>query len=285
MTNHTEKELISMFHIQSVRIVNHHMTGLSFSPLLSFAYDDTFCKSVGLGESQPILRSWVHRHTIVLGIQDSKLPFLEDGIQFLNEHGYDVIIRNSGGLAVVLDEGILNLSLIMKDEKTLSIDRAFEKMVFLIKEALNDITKQVVVKEIAGSYCPGKYDLSIDGKKFAGISQRRIQGGVAVQIYLCASHSGAKRAHLIEQFYRHSIKNEKTRIVYPEIQPETMASLAELTNTELTVTDLYQLVIKALKAKSTEISEKTTLSQQEITWFNEYQQRIIERNKKIIKKG
>ena len=59
-----------------------------------------------------------------------------------------------------------------------------------------DFEVEIEAKEIVGSYCPGSYDLSIAGKKFAGISQRRIRNGVAVQIYLCVSGSGQERAQL-----------------------------------------------------------------------------------------
>ena len=55
-------------------------------------------------------------------------------------------------------------------------------------------TIEIEAREIVGSYCPGSYDLSIKGKKFAGISQRRIRKGVAVQIYLCVNGSGSERA-------------------------------------------------------------------------------------------
>lgn len=56
----------------------------------------------------------------MLGIQDTRLPFLEDGVKLLEDEGYRVIVRNSGGLAVVLDEGVLNISLIFEDEKKAS---------------------------------------------------------------------------------------------------------------------------------------------------------------------
>lgn len=59
------------------------------------------------------------------------------------------------------------------------------------------------------------YDLSINGKKFAGISQRRVRGGVAVQIYLCADKSGSERADLIRRFYQAALKdkqNDKRRL-------------------------------------------------------------------------
>lgn len=51
----------------------------------------------------------------------------------------------------------------------------------LIQEMLKDYDVTIEAKEIVGSYCPGSYDLSIRDQKFAGISQRRIRGGVAVK--------------------------------------------------------------------------------------------------------
>ncbi len=43
---------------------------------------------------------WVHHNTIVLGIQDSRLPHLEKVFP-IKENDFNVIVRNSGGLAVV----------------------------------------------------------------------------------------------------------------------------------------------------------------------------------------
>ena len=113
-----------------------------------------------------------------------------------------MIVRNSGGLAVVLDEGVLNLSLIFPEgKKRIGINQGYDAMWALVKEMFQGFDHEIEAREIVGSYCPGSYDLSIDGKKFAGISQRRIRNGVAVQIYLCVNGSGARRAELIKQFY------------------------------------------------------------------------------------
>ena len=93
-----------------------------------------FGASVGSGYSTATARSWVHHQTIVLGIQDTKLPFLEDGLHYLEQQGYRYIVRNSGGLAVVLDEGVLNLSLIFPDtDKGIDINRGYDAMWSLIK--------------------------------------------------------------------------------------------------------------------------------------------------------
>ncbi|WP_420910192.1 lipoyl protein ligase domain-containing protein, partial [Lysinibacillus fusiformis] len=71
--------------------------------------------------------------------------------------------------------------------------------------------------EIVGSYYPGSYDLSLEGKKFAGISQRRLRQGVAVQIYLCIEGSGSQRAALMRDFYEVSLRQEETKFIYPQI--------------------------------------------------------------------
>src|SRR5690625_4926619 len=104
------------------RFLDHSTTGLAFSALQSFAYDDAFCTRIGQRKARPLVRTWVHHNTVVLGIQDSRLPYIEDGQAFLEAEGYDVIVRNSGGLAVPLDSGILNISLIVTEQKGFSIN-------------------------------------------------------------------------------------------------------------------------------------------------------------------
>ena len=46
--------------------------------------------------------------------------------------GYNAIVRNSGGLGVVLDQGVLNISLIFKGQTETTIDEAFTVMYLLI---------------------------------------------------------------------------------------------------------------------------------------------------------
>ena len=108
-----------------------HSSGLA--PMQSFAFDDTFSESVGKDLSCNVVRTWIHQHTVILGIHDSRLPFLKDGIRYLtDEIGYNAIVRNSGGLGVVLDQGVLNISLIFKGQTETTIDEAFTVMYLLI---------------------------------------------------------------------------------------------------------------------------------------------------------
>lgn len=263
------------------RYLNQSVSMLIRSPLESFAMDDTLCHLVGNGESPEIVRTWVHERAVVLGIQDHRLPFLDEALYVIEDAGYKPIVRNSGGLAVVLDPGILNLSIVLS-EKTNQIDipAAYEIMVAFIKGLFPQAADQIEAYEIVGSYCPGSYDLSIGGKKFAGISQRRIRSGIAVQIYLCIEGSGSERAALIRDFYQAGIQGTETKFSYPSIVPEVMASLSELTGERMTVAE----TVARIEAFLSENGQLATdpLSNDELTLYRYYLDRIIERNKKLL---
>lgn len=255
---------------------------LGESALHSFAMDDTLCKSVGKGISPATMRSWVHPKTIVLGIQDTKLPHLHEGLAFLKKHNYNVIVRNSGGLAVVLDEGVLNISLILREMgKGIDIRAGYDAMWELIKQMFTDYGVNMEAKEIVGSYCPGSYDLSIANKKFAGISQRRIQGGVAVQVYLCLAGSGQERASIVRDFYEVALQGEQTKFVYPIIIPSTMASLSELLGESISVSNCMHRLLQVLQQKSTVLTA-SQLIPEEFPLYESYLQRITERNEEAF---
>ncbi|WP_243292981.1 lipoate--protein ligase family protein [Bacillus sp. FJAT-47783] len=274
---------LSLLRQDEWRIIDHSSLGPHFDAKQSFAIDDTLCAFVGKGESSPVMRSWVHHNTIVLGIQDTRVPYLQDGVQFLKEQGYRVIVRNSGGLAVVLDEGVLNLSLILREsEKGIDINRGYDTMWELVRFMFKEYNVQIDAYEIVGSYCPGSYDLSIDGKKFAGISQRRLRNGIAVQIYICVNGSGAKRAEIIQGFYEKTLKKDETKFAYPEINPATMASLSELLQTELTVSEVMFNVLTTLKDLSGRIYAEG-LREEEQEMYEKNFIRMKERNEKAFK--
>lgn len=264
------------------RFYDQSLSALTQSPLTSFAADDTLCELVGQQLSPPTVRTWVHQASVVLGIQDHRLPHIHEAMAQLAMNGYHPIVRNSGGLAVVLDEGILNVSLVFSERtQTLSIDDGYEAMLAFVRLLFPE-TQAIKAYEIVGSYCPGSYDLSINGQKFAGISQRRLRDGVAVQIYLCVEGSGSERAKMIQQFYETGLQNETTRFTYPVIQPEVMASLNELLRQTLTVQDVVVRIQQLLM----------TTSEVQLRPFNDvenerylfYLQRVLTRNEKMLAK-
>ncbi|MFQ3870931.1 lipoate--protein ligase family protein [Staphylococcus parequorum] len=256
-----------------------HSSGLA--PMQSFAFDDTFSESVGKDLSCNVVRTWIHQHTVILGIHDSRLPFLQDGIRYLTEErGYNAIVRNSGGLGVVLDQGILNISLLFKGKHDITIDEAFTVMYLLVSKMFEDEDVEIETHEIERSYCPGKFDLSINGRKFAGISQRRVRGGIAVQVYLCVEGDGSERADMMKSFYKRALKDAETKFTYPNIDPQCMASLESLLGKTITVQDVMFKLLYALKDLGGQLNMEP-ITNDEWQRYEGYFEKMIERNAKM----
>ncbi|WLV24246.1 lipoate--protein ligase family protein [Aciduricibacillus chroicocephali] len=246
---------------------------------MSFAIDDALALSVS-ETTLPAMRLWVHNPSIVLGIPDSRLPHLPEALDYAAVQGHDVIIRNSGGLAVVLDHDVLNISLILPGSKHLGIHEGYDLMVAFVRYMLRDLTDKIEAYEIVGSYCPGDYDLSIGGRKFAGISQRRVKDGVAVQIYLDAAGDSRKRAELVKDFYNIGLGGETVKNPPPDIRPETMASLSELLGISISANDLGRRAILSLDSLSAGCSF-SDFTVKELADFQTRLQQMKKRNEPI----
>lgn len=197
------------------------------SALDSFAIDELLCKRVGEGGA-PLCHLWRHPRAFVMGPKDSRLPGAADAVRWLSDAGYEAVVRGSGGAAVPLDEGVANVSLIMPLSGALAhgFRDDFGRMVSLVKLALLNGGLTVRCGEVEGSYCPGDYDLHIDGYKFCGISQRRQVKAMIVQAFVNVEGSGDARAALVREFYaRAGIGADPGE--YPDVIAGRMTSLQE----------------------------------------------------------
>ncbi|GGM32909.1 octanoyl-[GcvH]:protein N-octanoyltransferase [Paraliobacillus quinghaiensis] len=271
----------NFFSGKAYRLIDHSDPLSLDNAMDSFAIDDAIALSVSKDKSAHTIRLWVHNKTIVLGISDARLPYIEEAVSSLQAQGYQTIVRNSGGLAVVLDKGVLNISLLLSGGNSLGIHQGYEVMVAFIQDLLADYTTEVKAFEVEGSYCPGDYDLSIDGKKFAGISQRRVRDGIAVQIYLSIEGDGQAHARLIRDFYQVGLRGEETKIKYPTVRPETMRSLSELVDKPITVELVKDRLTHMLDDLTVE-RVQAELSDEEVLEYQKRKKQMIERNKKAL---
>lgn len=209
------------------RLLDGSASPLNGEALLPFAVDELECRLVGKG-AQPFVHIWRHRRAFILGLRDRKLMQAYDAMEELEDQGYAVAVRNSGGAAVPLDEGVLNISLILPNlTGTTKLHEDFAIMAELIQETIYQLTGniEVSVGEITGAYCPGAFDLAIGGRKFCGIAQRRQTGAYIVQAFIVIEGVGAERARLVADFYRDAAGNND--VSYPIVTEQTTASLQE----------------------------------------------------------
>lgn len=191
-----------------------------------------------------MLHFWTAEQTVILGMQDLKLPQFGHALPILANDHYGVFVRNSGGLAVIADSGVLNVSLFLPNEDNLSIDMAYDMMTSLFREAFASLP--IATSEIIHSYCPGKYDLSVHGRKFAGMAQRRNHAGVVVMLYCSIFGDQNARCELLRRFYRAGHASASTHFKFPIIRSETMTTLSDLLGRPLTRNEAILALLNAL---------------------------------------
>ncbi|WP_019913788.1 lipoate--protein ligase family protein [Paenibacillus sp. HW567] len=207
-------------------------TEIAGDMLLPFAFEETLCRDIGAGEAPPSVHLWSHPGGVALGLRDSRLPRAGEAMAELERQGFRTAVRHSGGAAVPLDAGVVNVSLLLpKPAGKLDFHDDFRLLASLITEAVAvshpQAASQIRAGEVAGSYCPGDFDLAIGGRKFCGIAQRRQSNAYFVHAFVIVSGSGRERGELIRGFYGIAAGGEGS-LTYPRVSPETLAALEEL---------------------------------------------------------
>lgn len=213
----------------------------------SFAHTNTILNL--RQDHDPIgLHFWTLAQTVVLGMQDLKVPDLAAGLRALRNRGYAYFVRNSGGLGVICDQQVLNLSLFLPNQAELTITAAYQLMTSLIQSSFPDVA--IAHYEVSQSYCPGSFDLSINGKKFAGMAQRRNRFGIVVMLYLSVSGNQQARGETMADFYQASQAANSVHFHYPLVNPASMANLSDLLGRPLTIDLVKQTILNHLAAQN-----------------------------------
>jgi lipoate-protein ligase A len=127
---------------------------------------------------RPILRLWrTHRCLVVTPLLAHR-PGFQSAADASAARGWPVVVRRTGGGPVPQGPQTLNISLATAHPRADApgIDRAFTRFADWLCDALRACGIAPEVGEIAGSCCPGRYDIAIGGRKIIGIAQRRRQG-------------------------------------------------------------------------------------------------------------
>lgn len=194
--------------------------------------------------NQPILHFWTMQPTVIMGLKDKRLPDLTAAINAVKRHGYDYVLRNSGGLAVVSDAGVLNVSLFTPlTTPPISVEAAYAQMTTLVAAAWPELDLKHY--EITRSYCPGDYDLSVNGLKIAGIAQRRSPHALVTMLYLGVNGDQPARGQLIRDFYTAGLAGQENQWGFPDVDPAVMTTTSALLDQDLTVADAQQRFVHA----------------------------------------
>lgn len=215
--------------------------------LTPFAVDDAILNAINQGNfTAPLaIHFWPTRPTVILGGMDTRLPDFNRAVSWLYEdQGILPVVRPAGGLAVVSDPNVLNLTLLMDtQDHPFTIDQAYEFIVALLQKMLASHGLTLEVGEVETSYCPGKFDVSINGQKIAGIAQRRIGHAVGIYLYMSITGDQVGRGQLVADMYQagQATLDEKGR--YPQVDPNVMANLSDFSTIDTVEQFVDQLLV------------------------------------------
>ncbi|MFD2702006.1 biotin/lipoate A/B protein ligase family protein [Paenibacillus shunpengii] len=196
--------------------------------LEAFAWEEVMCRQVGLGH-RPVAHLWRHENALVIGLRDHRLKQAEEAMQQFRNKGISSCVRPSGGAAVRLTRGVVNLSLILPNPgHAINIHDDFKSMVEYIRKAILPWGGHAVAGEIEGAYCPGDYDVAINGRKFCGIAQRRLAKAYLVTGFIIVEGRGDELTEDIIQFYDQAAGDADEG--YPQVKYGSMGSLNELSD-------------------------------------------------------
>lgn len=284
MVTNTVLGVFLMINKNAILVEQQNLTHVS--SLEPFIYTDLLAEYAG-NELVSFFHFWNMTNQVILGMKDTRVTFLDKGIESIQAENYNVVVRNSGGLAVVADEGILNFSIIIpqpKEKYSFTIDDGYSLMKVIIEKALSDFSSQIDAFEVTDSYCPGDFDLSINGKKFAGISQRRIKKGIGIMIYLSVDGNQEKRGKMVRNFYKEGLEGQFGKDGFPPVNPNSMANLSDLLQTKMTIDEMKNRIIHVLNDDylfDKSIKEKFDIYQNSNEFKENYDKqeiRMIQRN-------
>ncbi|WP_261806566.1 lipoyl protein ligase domain-containing protein [Lapidilactobacillus luobeiensis] len=248
--------------------------------LNAFADTQAFLRLVQRTQ-RPLLHYWTLDQTVILGLRDRQLLQLSAGLKSLDQAGWHYFFRNAGGLGIPSDQGILNISLILPANYPVTIDQGYQLMTDLLQAGFDSKNIQLTPGEVATSYCPGTFDLSVGTQKVAGIAQRRSRGATAIMAYLSVNGDQTQRGELMRSFYQRS-EGHPPR--FPAVDPQVMTTLADFIP-ELQVHEAIQMTQQGINKQGTELDR---LSFADLIAGSEYQnyfsqslQSLIELNQPI----
>lgn len=146
-----------------------------YTPLEGVARDAILGNAVANGAA-PTFRFWQNRRSLAVSRQDLQLPNFASAAAQMNAAGWPVVARESGGSAIPLGPGILNISLVMPRSLVAAtpgygMDTVYHLLCEPIRQALASIELPTEFGSVPGAFCDGRFNLVAAGKKIAGTAQ------------------------------------------------------------------------------------------------------------------
>lgn len=159
-----------------------------------------------ISRDHPRLLLWRAPRALVVGRSDTRLPDFANAVDRLVAEEWPVLVRRSGGSACPISKGTLQIALARAVFPGTTIDAAYIELASLIRTVLESYGLKAATRKKSSSFCPGRYDISVNGRKIAGLSQhwRQCNGRLTVTTAatMIVEEYPEEIANVVNLFYR-----------------------------------------------------------------------------------
>jgi len=176
-------------------------------PETSISFDQELLAQVGRGDLGPCVCIKTEPQSLVVTRRESRMENFAQARASMAAESWPVVIRSSGGSCVPQGKGMLNLSIIHPRVKGWRLEDGYLLLCELLTRLLASYGIESGTGEVPGSFCDGRYNLQIGGKKLVGTAQRwaggrRKQAAVLAHACLLVDLDLPEVTERINQLYR-----------------------------------------------------------------------------------
>jgi lipoate-protein ligase A len=120
----------------------------------------------------PVLMVWRCHQALLVSRTETRLSRFHQACIDLASTGWPVVLRKSGGGACPVGPGTVQICTIEPTAPEVTMEAKYAFLADLIQAALRAFGIDSRTGPVADAYCPGRFDIAVEAKKIAGMSQR-----------------------------------------------------------------------------------------------------------------
>jgi octanoyl-[GcvH]:protein N-octanoyltransferase len=151
-------------------------------------FDERVLDQVVKGERGPSLCINRASQGLVATVRESRMPTFAASCRALAACGWPVIVRCTGGSCVPQSPGVINFSVVHRKIRGWTLEDGYKLLCDFMGHFLASYGIAATTGEVPGSFCDGRYNLQVDGRKLLGTAQRWAGGNreqAAVLAHAC----------------------------------------------------------------------------------------------------
>ena len=169
-----------------------------------FGLQQAVLEEMVAGSRGPTALLWTSSRYVGATRPETRLPGFAEAVKLVEEAGFPVLVRNSGGGAVAANEGSISFSLTFPiDDLRHGLYERYAESVELVTAALGRLDVAAEAGEVEGEFCPGAYSVrsgGYSGVKIAGLAQRVVRHAARVEALVLVTATAEVR-RMLEEFY------------------------------------------------------------------------------------